>query len=90
MSSTANAEHLRARVEPALADQGLELFDLQVASGTVRVVVDREGGVDLETVTEATRQLNRVLDASDPLPGRYTLEVSSPGVERSLRTPAHF
>lgn len=90
MSSTANAEHLRALIEPALAAQGLELFDLLIGGGIVRVVIDREGGVDLETVTAATRELNRVLDESDPVPGRYTLEVSSPGIERALRTPDHF
>lgn len=90
MSSTDNAEHLRALIEPALAAQGLELFDLLVGGGIVRVVIDRDGGVDLETVTSATRELNRVLDESDPVPGRYTLEVSSPGVERALRTPEHF
>lgn len=90
MSSTADAEHLRALIEPSLVDQGLELFDLQMGGGVVRVVIDRDGGVDLETVTSATRELNRVLDESDPVPGRYTLEVTSPGIERNLRTPEHF
>ena len=56
----------------------------------VRVVVDRDGGVDLEAIAEATRAVSGVLDVHDPVPGRYTLEVSSPGVERPLRTPAHF
>lgn len=90
MSTTADTEHLRALIEPALARLDLELFDLQMGGGTLRVLVDREGGVDLEAVTSATRELNRVLDDSDPVPGRYTLEVSSPGVERPLRTPEHF
>ena len=90
MSSTADAEHLRALIEPSLAAQGLELFDLQIGGGIVRVVIDRDGGVDLETVTSATRELNRMLDESDPVPGRYTLEVTSPGIERNLRTPEHF
>ncbi|HUR50019.1 MAG TPA: ribosome maturation factor RimP [Acidimicrobiales bacterium] len=90
MSSTDNTEQLRALIEPALAAQGLELFDLLIGGGIVRVVIDRDGGVDLETVTSATRELNRVLDESDPVPGRYTLEVSSPGIERALRTPEHF
>lgn len=90
MSSTANAEYLRALVETALAERDLELFDLQMGGGTVRVLVDREGGVDLEEVTAATQALTRVLDESDPLPGRYTLEVSSPGIERPLRLPVHF
>lgn len=90
MASTASPEHVRALIEPSLAGQGLELFDLQIGGGVVRVVIDREGGVDLQTVTSATHELNRVLDESDPLPGRYTLEVTSPGIERTLRTPEHF
>lgn len=90
VSSTANAEHLRALIDPALAEMDLELFDLQIGGGIVRVVIDRDGGVDLEQVTAATRELNRILDESDPVPGRYTLEVTSPGIERTLRTPEHF
>ena len=59
-------------------------------SGVLLVTVDRDGGVDLEALTEANRAVSVVLDELDPIPGRYTLEVSSPGVERTLRTPAHF
>lgn len=70
---------------------GLELVDLERRATSVRVVVDRVGGVDLEAIAAATRAVSAVLDAHDPLPGqRYTLEVSSPGVERRLRTPRHF
>ena len=58
--------------------------------GTLRVTVDRQGGVDLEAIASATRMISRELDHADPLPGRYTLEVSSPGLERPLRTPEHF
>ncbi|HEY1278035.1 MAG TPA: ribosome maturation factor RimP, partial [Acidimicrobiales bacterium] len=47
-------------------------------------------GVDLDTIALATRIVSRQLDHSDPIPGRYTLEVTSPGLERNLRTPAHF
>lgn len=90
MSSTANAEHLRALVEPALAERELELFDIQIGGGVVRIMVDRPGGIDLEQVTAATRLINDLLDEQDPLPGRYTLEVTSPGIERPLRTPEHF
>jgi ribosome maturation factor RimP len=46
--------------------------------------------VDLEALTEANRVVSGLLDEMDPIPGRYTLEVSSPGVERTLRRPAHF
>jgi len=70
---------------------GLELVEVERRAGSVRVVVDRAGGADLEALAEVTRAVSVVLDAHDPFPGRrYTLEVSSPGVERPLRTPAQF
>jgi ribosome maturation factor RimP len=73
-----------------VAPLGLELVDVERREHAFRVVIDRGGGVDLEAVAEATRAVSTVLDGHDPIPGRYTLEVSSPGVERPLRTPAHF
>jgi len=51
---------------------------------------DRLGGIDLEAVTEATRLVNEVLDRHDLVGDTTTLEVSSPGIERPLRTPGHF
>jgi ribosome maturation factor RimP len=59
-------------------------------AGVLQVTVDREGGVDLEALTDANRAVSTLLDELDPIPGRYSLEVSSPGIERPLRTPAHF
>ena len=88
MSSTAA---LQALIEPVLASSGVELDDLELASGVVRVVVDRPGGVDLDTISDLTYRISALLDEHDPFPGRsYALEVSSPGLERKLRTPAHF
>jgi ribosome maturation factor RimP len=52
--------------------------------------VDRDGGVDLDTVAEVSEEISRGLDLADPIPGRYTLEVSSPGLERNLKHPQHF
>ncbi len=83
-------DNLHDQLAPVLADLGLELYDVEVRPGTVRVVVDRPGGVDLDGLAEANRALSAAMDRIDPLPGRYVLEVSSPGVERRLRTPAHF
>ena len=78
-------------VAPVLDAEGLELFDVELRGGTLRVSVDRPGGVDMEALSAATERVSAVLDAHDPVPGdRYTLEVSSPGVERPLRTPDHF
>ncbi len=88
VSST--VERVRAVVEPVVAAADLDLYDVELAGGTLRVLVDAAGGVDLAVLGAVTRAVSEALDADDPLPGRYTLEVSSPGLERKLRTPAHF
>jgi ribosome maturation factor RimP len=83
-------EELFTQLQPVIAAAHLELVDVELRSGVLLVTVDREGGVDLQALTDANRAVSGVLDELDPIPGRYTLEVSSPGVERTLRTPAHF
>jgi ribosome maturation factor RimP len=83
-------EDLYATLQPVMSAAGLELVDVELRSGVLLVTVDRDGGVDLDALTEANRSASAVLDELDPVPGRYALEVSSPGVERTLRTPAHF
>lgn len=85
-------------VAPILADLGLELYDVEFAGGVLRVTVDTPpggpAGVDLERIALVTRLLGRELDhpadGREIVSSRYTLEVSSPGLERRLRTPAHF
>jgi len=85
------SDELQDEVAPVVEALGLELVDLELRPGLLRVVVDREGGVDLDTVSDATRELSGLLDRHDPMSGsRYTLEVSSPGLERPLKTPAQF
>jgi ribosome maturation factor RimP len=88
----AGGERVREVIEPLLEDQGLELVDVEQSASVLRVTVDRTegGGIDLDTVARASELVSAALDRVDPIPGRYTLEVSSPGVERSLRTPTHF
>jgi len=73
-----------------LSDLGLDLYDLEMVKATLNVVVTRPGGVDLEALTKANRVISEWLDVNDPIAGRFTLDVSSPGLERKLRTPAHF
>jgi ribosome maturation factor RimP len=77
-------------LSPLLEARGLDLVDVELHGSELTVFVDRSGGVDLEALGEATRAVSTALDEIDPLPGRYTLAVSSPGLERRLRTPAHF
>jgi len=83
-------DKVRDLFEPIAADLGVSLYDIEQNGGILRVTIDRPGGVSVDDITRATRALNRSLDEADPVPGRYTLEVSSPGLERTLRTPAHF
>ena len=95
MRSDDVSERVRVLVAPALEAAGLELFDTElVGSGgntVLRVTIDRPGGVDLDAISEATGVVSRVLDEEpDVVPGRYLLEVSSPGIERQLRRPEHF
>ena len=77
-------------LRPLLTPLGLDLYDVEFTAGTLNVVVNRAGGVDLESLTKANRVISEWLDAHDPIAGRFTLDVSSPGLERRLRTPAHF
>ncbi|MGH9026627.1 MAG: ribosome maturation factor RimP [Acidimicrobiia bacterium] len=83
-------------IEPVLAARGLELVDVEVkGSGrarTLRVVVDRDGGVDLDGLSAASEVISPLLDGigDSGVSGSYTLEVTSPGLERSLRRPDHF
>lgn len=79
-----------ALAEPVIASAGVELVDVELEGGILRITIDQEGGLPVGALTSVTRQISRLLDEDDPIPGRYTLEVSSPGLERKLRTPAHF
>src|SRR5579884_619347 len=84
------AERVRELVEPVLATSDLELVDVEVGRGLVRLSLDRPGGIDLEAISAVSPAISAALDAGDPLPEPYHLEVSSPGLERPLRTPEHF
>lgn len=83
---------LRALAEPRLARAGLELWDVEISRDLLRFLVDRADGVDLDALSEASRVVSQVLDDHDELvpAGAYQLEVSSPGLERTLRTPEHY
>lgn len=86
-------ERVRSVVEPHLSAQGFEVVDVERQGRVLRVTVDllaSSGGIDMDGVTEATRLVNEVLDREDLMGAQSSLEVSSPGVERPLRTPEHF
>ena len=96
MAGVQPIDHIRAIAERVAASRGLVIWDIQSrreASGhVVRVFIDRPGpsatpeeSVSIEDCVEVNRELSTILDVEDPLPYAYTLEVSSPGLDRPLR-----
>ena len=88
-------EHLLDVVEPICVEQGFDLEALEVTAvgrrHRVNVVVDADGGVDLDQCATLSHALSAAMDATDVLgDAPYTLEVSSPGVARPLRLPRHW
>jgi ribosome maturation factor RimP len=87
---------LAGLLQPVVEGLGYELWELEYAGGrgnpVLRVYIDTgaEAGITVEDCERVSRAVSDVLDAEDPLPGNYTLEVSSPGIERPLRTARHF
>jgi len=95
MDRSAVTQRIWELAEPVVLATGLELVDVQYRpeSGRMilRLLIDRpEGGVTLDEITRAARELGDVLDAHDPIPGQYQLECSSPGLNRPLVREAHF
>jgi ribosome maturation factor RimP len=87
---TEHGDDLAGALSPVLEARGLDLVDVELHGASLTVYVDKDGGVGLDELGDTTREVSAILDEIDPLPGRYTLSVSSPGLERRLRTPAHF
>ncbi|MGM0594233.1 MAG: ribosome maturation factor RimP [Pseudomonadota bacterium] len=89
----ANAQ-LQAIIEPAVTALGYELVGVEHLSqgrhSVLRVYIDHEDGITVEDCADASRQVSAVLDVEDPIRGEYTLEVSSPGLDRPLFTPEHY
>lgn len=77
-------------LEPIVDTVDVELVDVEWSGNTLRVTVDRPDGISTAQIVEVNRLISPVLDQHDPISSRYTLEVSSPGVERSLNRPKHY
>lgn len=81
-------------LEPALMRMGYELADLEVRlggnGGLVRVFIDKPEGIDLDDCEKVSLAVSALLDVEDPVPGKYHLEVSSPGLDRKLTKVEHF
>lgn len=86
------AEQIWGLVDPYVAAEGIQLDDVEVLGGgkLLRVVVDAEEPIGVDRIADLSRGIARLIDADDPFPGSYTLEVTSPGLERKLRRPEHF
>ena len=88
------AENLWQLLQPYVDAEGIELDDVEVLGSEgprlVRVTIDGPGPIDLDRVARISRGVSRLLDEADPFPGSYTLEVSTPGLERKLRRPRQF
>ena len=86
-------ERLIELLEPPLKAMGYELVDVEAragGNGLLRIYIDQDSGIKVEDCERVSRQIGTFLDVEEPLPGSYTLEVSSPGLDRPLRTLAHF
>ena len=99
-SAAETSREIRHIAEPVCRDSGYELVDVEYTRGqagwVVRVYIDRPAevphlsGISFADCERLSRELSTVLDVEDPVPHAYSLEVSSPGLDRPLRTAAHF
>ena len=93
LSHMARKDWLIELLEAPVQALGYELVDLEAhtgGQGLLRIYIDQEEGINLDDCESVSRQLSAVLDVEDPIRGRYVLEVSSPGLDRPLRTAEHF
>ena len=88
------ADELRNLLEPSIERLGYELSDLEVKlgarGGVLRIFIDHPQGIGLDDCEKVSLAVSALLDVEDPLPGQYTLEVSSPGLDRKLTKVEHF
>ncbi len=88
MSVEEVTERVKAIAEPLVEHFGCELVEVEFATGrgarVLRVYIDKPEGITLGDCTNVSRELSAVLDVEDPVPGSYSLEVSSPGLDRPL------
>lgn len=84
----------RSVAEPILAAEGVELVDVEYLrereGWILRLFIDKAGGVGIEDCTRASHSVETALDVEDFIPHEYSLEVSSPGLDRPLKKPEHF
>lgn len=94
MSKTRIADIVESLAMPIVEEAGCELVDVEYVkeggSWFLRVYIDKPGGVTLDDCERVSRPLSDIIDEKDPIPNAYYLEVSSPGLERSLKKPRDY
>ncbi|NLG11274.1 MAG: ribosome maturation factor RimP [Coriobacteriaceae bacterium] len=92
--ATKKVQTLIEALEPIADSHDFELVDIEViaqgSSPIIRVYIDRAKGLDIDSITAANVWIGEEIERIDPFSGTYTLEVSSPGIDRPLRIPEHF
>ena len=87
-------ETVREAIEPTVLELGYRIWDVTFskigADYHLEITIDSDGGISIEDCERAHRAIDPILDECDPIEGFYYLEVSSPGIERELRTEAHI
>lgn len=90
----AAATVIKGVAERVTSDRGFDLVDIEVKQApggqSVRIFVDKDGGIGLDELQLVSEEVSAILDALDPIPSTYTLEVSSPGLDRPLKGPEDF
>jgi ribosome maturation factor RimP len=89
-----SAEKVTQLIEPTVQALDLELWGVEHASQgkypVLRIFIEREAGVTIDDCERVSRQVSAIFDVEEPIAGEYTLEVSSPGIDRLLFTPQQF
>lgn len=86
--------HLWELFEPVVKGMGYELIEIEYHPnpnyGVLRLYIDKESGIEIEDCSDVSHQISAILDVEDPVPGKFNLEVSSPGMDRPLRRLEDF
>lgn len=94
MGQEGMADRVKAVAERVTSSRGFELADVEIkrqgGGHLVRLFVDKEGGIGLDELKSVSEEVSAILDVEDPIPSAYTLEVSSPGLDRALKTEADY
>ena len=89
-----SVSHLWELFEPVVVDMGYELIEIEYQPnpkyGVLRLYIDKESGIEVDDCSAVSRQVSAILDVEDPVPGKFNLEVSSPGMDRPLRRLEDF